>query len=114
MVDESAGFDVAFGPNGDIHVVYVPPAGGLGYAVYDGCHWTEFVVAGEGRREPLNRARPAAGRPHLAYQNVIPSQGNGNVARHDRDLVCGPATLMLLGGFVSYLTAATRNKRARK
>src|SRR5262249_51418072 len=71
------GFDVVFGPVGDIHVAYTRPAGGLGYAVFDGCRWSEVVVdvASDGSAPSI--ALDPAGRPHFAYQNVVPNEGAG-------------------------------------
>jgi hypothetical protein len=66
--------DVAFGPQGELHVV---AAGfyGLEHDVLDGCGWSVTII-GEGENPAI--AVDQTGRPVMAYQNAAAFDANGN------------------------------------
>jgi hypothetical protein len=70
-------FDVRYGPRGEVHVAYSGKDGGLRYAVHDGCRWNEIVIDANNQGAAPAIALDAEGHPHLAYENIFASQGEG-------------------------------------
>ena len=62
----SGAFDVAIGGGGEVHVAHTNEHG-VGYAIYDGCRWSEAIVVSDSGDAPTI-ALDSGGRPRIGYE----------------------------------------------